>query len=97
ARDKDANANAAVAQAAYDVIVAMYDTLNPPAFFTTPPIKHYIDDLLQQSLSSIAEGESKTKGINVGKAAAAAVLQKRANDGIANVMYPVTQGTLPGQ
>ena len=97
ARDKDADANAAVAQAAYDVIVAMYDKLNPPAFFTTPQIKNYIDNLLQQSLSTIVDDNAKTKGINLGKASAAAVLQKRANDGIANVMYPVTQGTLPGQ
>jgi len=97
ARDKNADANAAVAQAAYDVIVAMYDKLNPPAFFTTPPIKNYIDNLLQQSLSAIADGDAKTKGINLGKASAAAVLQKRANDGIATVMYPVTEGTLPGE
>src|SRR5215213_5743126 len=65
ARDKDADANAAVAQAAYDVIVALYDKLNPPAFFSTPPIKNYIDNLLQQSLSIIPDGDSKTRGINL--------------------------------
>jgi hypothetical protein len=97
ARDKDADPNAAVAQAAYDVIVAMDDKLNPPAFFTTPAITDHINNLLQQSLGSIPNGEAKAKGIALGKKAAAAVLAKRENDGIANVMYPVTQGTLPGE
>lgn len=97
AREKDADANAAVAQAAHDVIIAADDELNAPAFFTTPAITDYINNLLQQSLSAIPDGDAKTKGIALGKKAAAAVLEKRANDGVATVQYPVTEGTLPGQ
>jgi hypothetical protein len=96
ARDKDADPNAAVAQAAYEVIMAMDISLNPPASFTTPAITDYINNLLHQSLNSVPDGDAKTRGIALGKKAAAAVLEKRAGD-IANVMYPVTQGTLPGE
>jgi hypothetical protein len=96
-RDKDADPDAAAAQAAHDVIVAFFDKLNPPALFTPQSTKDEINNLLTQSLNQIPDGDAKTKGINLGKASAAAVLQKRATDGIANVMYPVTQGTLPGQ
>ncbi len=97
ARDKDADANAAVAQAAYDVIVDFYDRLNPPAFVTPQPVKDYISNLLQQSLGAIASGEAKTKGIALGHAAAQAILTKRNGDGIANAMYPIAEGTQPGQ
>jgi hypothetical protein len=97
ARDKDADADAAVAQAANDVIVAFYGQLNAPAGVTPQPVKNYISNLLQQSLASIAAGESKTKGITLGHLAARAILDKRNNDGIANANFPVTEGTLPGE
>lgn len=96
-RDKDADPNAAVAQAAHDVIVFFFGKLNPPAMVTPQPIQVYINDLLSQSLNSIAEGEAKTKGIALGAAAARAIIQNRSNDGIANVMFPVTEGIQPGQ
>lgn len=97
ARDKDANPNAAVAQSAYDVITSFFGQLNPPAFVTPQPVQDYINNLLIQSLNSIESGEAKTKGIALGHAAATAIIQKRMNDGIANVMFAVTPGTLPGQ
>lgn len=96
-RDKEANPDAAVAQAAHDVISFFFGQLNPPAFVTPQPVQDYINDLLTQSLNTIQDGEAKTKGIALGQAAAQAIIQNRSNDGIANVMFPVTPGTLPGQ
>ncbi len=85
-RDKDADANAAVAQAAHDVIFAML-----------PPQQPFADNLLTTSLASIADCDSKTRGIVLGKAAAKAILNLRANDGADVAQIPYTQGTLPGQ
>ena len=97
ARDKDADPDAAVAQAAHDVIVYSFGKLNPPANVTPQPVQDYINNLLTQSLNSIANDEARTKGIALGAAAAQAIIQNRSNDGIANVMFPVTEGTQPGQ
>src|SRR5204863_4896043 len=66
ARDKDANPDAAVAQAAHDVIVNAFGTLNPPASFTPPLVQDYINNLLEESLNAIEDGEAKTKGILLG-------------------------------
>jgi len=96
ARDKDASPDAAVAQAAYDIIVDAYNTLNPPV--ETPQfIKDHLNDLLQQSLTAVADNRAKAKGIALGHAAAQAVIQKRANDGTQNITYTFPEGTLPGQ
>ena len=97
ARDKEANPDVAVAKAAHDVIAFFFGQLNPPAFVTPQPVQDYINNLLAQSLNAIESGESKTKGILLGTEAAQAVIQKRNNDGIANAMFPVTEGTQPGQ
>jgi hypothetical protein len=96
-RKKNASADAAVAQAAYEVITAFYDKLNAPAFVTPPPVKDYISNLLNTSLASIPAGQARDEGIALGKEAAAAILVKRASDGVMNVMFPVTQGTQPGE
>jgi hypothetical protein len=95
-REKNASADAAVAQAAYEVIVAFYDRLNAPAFVTPQPVKDYITNLLNTSLEGVASGQSKTDGIALGKKAAAAILAKRSADGVMDVMFPVTEGTEPG-
>ena len=97
ANDKDADANAAVAQAAYEVIVSFYGQLNPPAFVTPQPVKDYISTLLQQSLTPVTDAEAKSKGIALGHSAAQAILTKRSTDGIEKVMFPVTEGTQPGE
>jgi hypothetical protein len=47
------------------------------------------------SLAALPDGQSKTDGISVGEAAAAAILALRANDGAANIV-PYTPGTDPG-
>ena len=97
ARDKDANPDAAVAKAAHDVIAFFFGKLNPPAFVTPQPVQEYITNLLAQSLNTIPDGAAKTNGITLGEASAQAIIQKRSNDGIANVMFAITEGTQAGQ
>jgi hypothetical protein len=97
ARDKDADPDAAVAQAAHDVISFFFGKLNPPALSTPAAVQTYIHALLEQSLLSIPDGEAKTKGIALGAAAAHAVISSRTNDGSATAIFPIVQGTLPGQ
>jgi hypothetical protein len=97
ARDKDADPTAAVAQAAHDVIVYFFGKLNPSANITPQTVQDSIHNLLAKSLNSVADGEAKTKGIALGAAAAQAILQNRANDGLANAVFAITQGTLPGE
>jgi hypothetical protein len=86
APDKNADPDAAVAQAAYDVLIA-----------ETPWYLTQYNNLLASTLTSIPNGESKTKGIALGHAAATAILQKRLNDGSANAQTPYSEGTLPGE
>jgi len=96
-RDKDADPDAAVAQAAFDVITYFYGKLNLP-IYPSQAVKDYINDLLVQSLAGIENGEAKTKGIALGHSAAQAIIQNRNNDGVANILTPaVVSGTLPGE
>jgi hypothetical protein len=97
ARDKDADPDAAVAQAAHDVITYFFGKLNPPANVTPQEVQDAIHNLLSQSLNSIPDGDAKTKGIALGTAAAQAIIQNRTNDGSANAIFPITQGTQPGE
>jgi len=97
ARDKDANPDAAVAQAAHDVISSFFGKLNPPANNTPQLVQDSIHNLLEQSLNLIPDGEPKTKGIVLGAAAAQAIIQNRTNDGSLSAAGTITQGTLPGE
>ena len=97
ARDKDADPDAAVAQAAHDVISFFFGKLNPAANNTPQLIQDSIHNLLVRSLNSIPNGEAKTKGIALGAAAARAVIQNRTNDGSLSAVFAITQGTLPGE
>lgn len=81
--DSEASPDAAVAQAAHDVMLALFPAQQP----TT-------DSLLANSLSDLSTG--KEEGIAIGKAVAKAMLDKRANDGSMTAQYPFTPGTLPG-
>lgn len=80
----NANPDAAVAQAAHDVIVALFPAQKQPA-----------DSLLQLSLDNII-GDNKDAGIAVGKAAAQAMIDKRLNDGASIAQYPYIQGSSTG-
>jgi hypothetical protein len=78
-------ADAAVAQAAHDVLVAL-----------VPAFQGDADNLLASSLSKIEDSEEKSLGIQVGKDAASAILMKRNND-ILPGFAPYPQGTEPGE
>src|SRR4051795_4633257 len=61
--DRSTSKEAAAAAAAYDVLLAIY-----------PDQKTGLDEVLTASLSGIADPESRSKGIELGKQAAAGVL-----------------------
>jgi hypothetical protein len=84
--DKNADPNAAVAQAAYDILIS-----------EAPWYKTKYDSLLNASLSPVAEGDAKMKGIALGHASATAVKNKRLNDGSDKAQYQYVPGNLPGQ
>jgi hypothetical protein len=69
--DRATSKEAAAASAAYDILLGVY-----------PDHKAALDATLAASLSGIAETEAKSKGIELGKKAAAGVVALRANDGI---------------
>ena len=68
--DRAASREAAAAAAAYDVLLALH-----------PDKKADLDAALAGSLAGIAENEAKSKGIELGKQAAAGIIALRANDG----------------
>lgn len=80
-----ASTQAAADQAAHDVLVALY-----PSFAST------LDTQLQQDLNQIPSGQNKNDGIEVGQAAAAAILALRSGDGSAVVLPPFVPKTEPG-
>jgi hypothetical protein len=82
---KDADPDAAVAQAAHDVIVFLF-----------PEQKIAADSLLKASLSLVTAKDAKVKGINVGMAAAEAMIEKRSNDGSGTAQYNYIPGNYPG-
>jgi hypothetical protein len=68
--DRAASREAAAAAAAYDVLLALH-----------PDKKADLDAALAGSLAGIAENEAKSKGIELGKQAAAGIIALRTNDG----------------
>src|SRR5712664_103115 len=69
AAERTTSKEAAAASAAYDILVALY-----------PDQKADLDATLAAWLSGIAETEAKSKGIELGKKAAAGIIALRAND-----------------
>jgi hypothetical protein len=68
--DRGASKEAAVASAAHDVLLALH-----------PDQKDALYANLLSSLNDVPDGDSKTRGVALGKRAAAEVLALRANDG----------------
>jgi hypothetical protein len=68
--DRTASKEAAAASAAYGILLNLY-----------PDQKPDLDTALAASLSGIAETEGKTKGIELGRKAAAGIIALRVNDG----------------
>ena len=79
-----ASRGAAAATAAHHVLVALVDQAPATATLTTDvksAIKARLDSQYASSLAEISNGQAKSKGIEVGAAAAAAMLANRAGDG----------------
>jgi hypothetical protein len=68
--DRTASKEAAAATAGRDVLLALY-----------PDQQSNLNATLAAMLASVGDGEPKTKGIDLGKKAAAAIIALRANDG----------------
>lgn len=93
-----ASADAAVATAAHDVLVNQI-----PRAGVSPPCASAgiarTDADYTKALAKIPDGAAKEQGIAVGRAAAAAIVSRRAHDGsdtpLVDPNYP--QGTVPGQ
>jgi hypothetical protein len=75
---------AAAASAAHDVLVALY-----------PDQKADLDAALATSLSAITDGDGKSKGVELGRKAAAEIIALRANDG-SNTQESYRPQTSPG-
>lgn len=85
-KDPHANLIAAAASAAHQVLVHEISER-----------KTFLDSALQKTLATIPEGQAKTRGILLGKAAGDAMLEIRANDGSAgNPISPVAPSGAPG-
>jgi hypothetical protein len=77
--------NVAIAQAAHDTLVALW-----PAQTAT------FDMLLAEDLAEFPDGDLKSRGIALGRRAAAAILARRANDGSAHPEPVVGLDYFPG-
>lgn len=82
----DTSADAAIAQAAHDVLVATYPYPQQIAKF---------DALLAKHLAAIPSGKAKREGITVGSQCAAAIVAARAFDG-SQIQPPYVPGSAPG-
>jgi hypothetical protein len=67
--DRNTSKEAAAASAGYHVLIALY-----------PDEKDDLDKALVAMLAGVAEGDPKTKGVDLGKKAAAEIIALRAND-----------------
>ena len=86
-RDAEADPVAAAASAARDVLVAEF-----------PAQQAALDAKLAQSLASVPDGEAETRGVQLGKQAAAALLALRAEDGSdAPIVGSYVPGSGPGK
>jgi hypothetical protein len=90
--------NAAVAAAARDVLVSVIPTLPESAECVANGVA-LTETLYAAALASVRNGPAKRNGIALGRAAAAAIIELRANDGSdapwVDPNYP--QGTEPGE
>ncbi len=80
-----ASVEAAIAGAAHDTLVALL-----------PESKVSFDAALEETLRTVADDSRKTAGLEVGRAAAAAILAARENDGQKRTVE-YTPGTKPGE
>src|SRR5262249_35029102 len=84
APDRNASKEAAAATAAHTVLSGLFHDQQAS-----------LDSTLKASLAAIADGDPKTKGVELGKKAAAEILALRAGDG-ADVLETYRPHTIPG-
>jgi len=77
--------NVAIAQAAHDTLVRLW-----------PAQKASTDSLVAEDLAEFADGDQKTRGIALGRRAAASILARRANDGSAQADPLIGVDYIPG-
>ena len=82
--DRSTSKEAAAAFAGRDVLLALH-----------PDLQDSLDATLASMLATVADGELKAKGIDLGKRAAAGIIALRANDGI-NAQETYRPHTTPG-
>src|ERR1700758_648136 len=80
-----ASVEAAIAGAAHDTLVALL-----------PDSKVSCDAAMEETLRTLSDDSRKTAGLQVGRAAAAAILKARENDGASQTVQ-YTPGTKPGE
>lgn len=85
-KDAAADPVAAAASAAYEVLL-----------HELPESKNFLDSCLAVSLQDVKDGEKENRGVALGKLAAQAILQDRANDGAGqNPIVQIPGSTVPG-
>lgn len=89
-----ANADAAVATAAHDVLIAQLSRAPDTAAKATA--RAAVDAQYATALAAIPDTTSRLQGIAAGQAAAAAILAMRANDGSASPNLPYVWAAGPG-
>ena len=94
AGEASASPDAAVATAAHTVLVGIVPNFGTPAQKVAAAA--IVEEAYMASLSSAAAGSAKTQGVEVGRAAGAAMLALRKDDG-ATRDAPYTPGTGPGK
>jgi hypothetical protein len=88
---------AAAATAAFRVLVGFVEGEHSPALTGLVPAQRSALQLLyDETLATVADGQAKSGGIDVGEAAAAAMLTARTGDGRGGT-FTFTPGTEPGQ
>jgi hypothetical protein len=95
----NASADAAVAAAAHDVLVAVLGRTPPPFDGCIGAGVAEVEAAYAAALQTIPNGAARTLGLGVGRAAAATILALRADDG-SDTPFIVTdypQGTAPGE
>lgn len=93
-----ASAEAAVAAAAREVLVSQIPLAGVPGPCVKAGIARVEADYAK-ALAAITDGAAKARGIALGKAAAAAIIARRANDGAKVLLVDpeFAQGTAPGE
>ena len=92
--DAGASPDAAVAAAAHTVLVGVIPSFGTPA--QKVAALAMVEEAYMASLRRVSDGAAKTKGVAVGRAAGAAMLALRKDDG-ATRDAPYTPGTGPGK